>query len=117
MTSRLVIAKALFIKTQNKNTRLCFQPCVFKKLTSRLIKYSSVGRNGYNVPRYKFTAVFKSAVTAACSSPPQQGTSIRTTVTLFNIVVFNNLGKLFGIICIIKLRATHKRYVTFINLS
>ena len=53
--------------------------------------------------------LFCRAVTTARSSPPQQGTSIRRTVTL-DIVLAQDLGQLFAVIHIVQLGAADQRH-------
>ena len=53
--------------------------------------------------------LFCRAVTTARSSPPQQGTSIRTTVTLLMSFWRMMLGQLFAVIHIVQLGAADQR--------
>ena len=54
---------------------------------------------------------FCSAVRTAYSSPPQHGTSMRTTVTLFDVVLTEDFGQLLAVIHIIQLGTADERYL------
>ena len=63
----------------------------------------AVHRHGDHLPRDELPALLERLFFAASSSPPQQGTSIRTTVTLLMSFFPDDLRQLFGIVHAVQL--------------
>ena len=82
-----------------------------KNMNAAFNQQLTVCGDGYDLPGIILPLAI--SVFTAASIPPQQGTSIRTTVTLFDVVGLENSGELFCIIHRIKLGTANERNVVF----